>query len=70
VLVIGGVGADSILKCAEAFNLNTNAWSIVGSLTTERMNHTATLLTSTGQVLVAGGAGNSGVATASAELWT
>src|ERR1035437_1411871 len=45
----------------------TNTWSAAGSLTTARQNHTATLLPS-GQVLVAGGYGNSGFL-ASAERY-
>src|SRR5674476_678566 len=45
----------------------TNTWSAAGSLTTARYGHTATLLPS-GQVLVAGGIGSSGLL-ASAELY-
>jgi hypothetical protein len=62
VLVAGGfedsTGAGVFLKSAELFdpsdNAGVGAWSPTGSLTTERAEHTATLLPN-GKVLVAGG---------------
>jgi hypothetical protein len=71
VLVAGGYNGSSgalALASAELYDRATNTWSVAGSLTTARYLHTATLLPS-GQVLVAGGAGNSGPL-ASAELYT
>jgi N-acetylneuraminic acid mutarotase len=76
VLVAGGFGgATSTLQSggaplasAELYNPTTGAWTATGSMTTARMNHTATLLPS-GEVLVAGG--YTGTATtATAELYS
>ncbi|HEX4480786.1 MAG TPA: kelch repeat-containing protein [Rudaea sp.] len=55
------------LATAELYDPAANSWSAAGTLTTARMDHTATLLAS-GKVLVAGGRGNSGVV-ANAELY-
>jgi len=75
VLVAGGFGgATSTLQSggaplasAELYNPTTSTWTATGSMTTARMNHTATLLPS-GKVLVAGG--YTGTATtATAEVY-
>ncbi|HXO66209.1 MAG TPA: kelch repeat-containing protein [Steroidobacteraceae bacterium] len=75
VLVAGGFGgATSTLQSggaplasAELYNPSTGTWTATGSMTTARMNQTATLLP-TGEVLVAGG--YTGTATtATAEVY-
>jgi len=64
VLVVGGItnadagGVD--LASAELFNPNTGTWTLTGTMANARNSHTATLLPN-GKVLVAGGAGTSGV---------
>ena len=59
VLVTGGIKflghfLDRALASAELYDPATGKWTDSGALTTERMNHTATLLPN-GKVLVAGG---------------
>ena len=59
VLVTGGIKflghfLDRALASAELYDPATGKWADTGALTTERMNHTATLLPN-GKVLVAGG---------------
>lgn len=57
VLVVGGVDWDEggpIYDSAELYDPATGIWSVTGSLTTARSDHTATLLAN-GKVLVAGG---------------
>jgi N-acetylneuraminic acid mutarotase len=75
VVVTGGFGGATStlesggapLSSAELYNPTTGKWTATGSMTTPRMNHTATLLPS-GKVLVAGG--YTGTATtASAEVY-
>jgi sugar lactone lactonase YvrE len=64
MLVVGGItnadagGVD--LASAELFNPNTGTWTLTGTMANARNSHTATLLPN-GKVLVAGGAGTSGV---------
>lgn len=72
VLVAGGVcdlqgciGTDT--SSAELFNSATGTFTLTGSMSIDRSSHTATLLTN-GTVLIAGGAGSTGV-TATAELY-
>jgi hypothetical protein len=76
VLVAGGAGTSiypgtnsTPLASAELFNPATGTWSTTGSMTTPRLNQSATLL-NTGQVLVAGGIDTSDIPIASAELFT
>ena len=64
VLVAGGV--LSSLDYAELYDPASGTWSVTGSLTDERLYHTATLLPN-GKVLVAGGMG--GQYFASCELY-
>jgi len=59
VLITGGSGSEpggdeQLQSSAEIFNPKTLAFSLIGSMTLARFNHTATLLSS-GKVLVAGG---------------
>jgi N-acetylneuraminic acid mutarotase len=57
VLVVGGEGSDNNLTplaSAEIFDPATRTWSTAGFMSTNRQNHSATLLSS-GKVLVAGG---------------
>ena len=73
VLVAGGDDvSDNALASAELYDPATKTWSPVGSLSTARAGHTATLLTSgsnSGDVLVAGGADSNDTALAGAELY-
>jgi N-acetylneuraminic acid mutarotase len=71
VLVAGGESYVNnqivALASAELYNPGTGTWTTTGSMHTAREVHTATLLQN-GQVLVAGGGGNTGIL-ASAELY-
>jgi hypothetical protein len=62
VLVVGGCNASSagcsVLGSAERYDPASGEWKPAGTLATARLDHTATLLPS-GQVLVAGGCGES-----------
>src|SRR5262249_10013869 len=72
VLITGGSsffdGSGGDLNCADLYDPLANNWSIVGPLTTTRVNHISTLLDS-GQVLLAGGRAATAVAHGSAELF-
>jgi Bacterial Ig-like domain (group 2)/Kelch motif/Galactose oxidase, central domain len=72
VLVAGGGNADQsspALTSAEIYNPATGAWTVTGSMSTARQDHTATLLPN-GTVLVAGGVYYYGLAPlASAEIY-
>jgi len=57
VLVIGGRDNIIIFKSAELYDPPTNTWSLIGSMSTAREDHTATLMPN-GQVLAAGGNGS------------
>jgi N-acetylneuraminic acid mutarotase len=71
VLAAGGFGGatstlqsgGAALASAEIYDSATGTWSATGSMTTARMKHTATLLSS-GRVLVVGGRGNTTTPTA------
>ncbi len=75
VLVVGGFGGPTstlqsggaALASAEIYNPATGTWALTGSMTTARMNHTASLLPS-GDVLVSGGTTGSAT-TATAEVF-
>jgi N-acetylneuraminic acid mutarotase len=75
VLVTGGseqpeddVEGDALLSSAELYDPATGTWTSVGSLSTGRAWHSATLLPN-GRVLVVGGAGIDIALSASAELY-
>ncbi len=74
VLIAGGVSnslsAPAALMSAERFDPATRTWVSTGSMFSNRVGHTATLLPN-GKVLVAGGLNSAafGVPTASAELY-
>jgi len=73
ILLVGGTqivnfSGRQAENTAEVFNPATNTFTSTGSMTTARFQHTATLL-SNGQVLVAGGDGNTILVNASAELY-
>ena len=54
-LITGGVDeSEKALSSAELFDPKTNSWSLVGSMARARTEH-ATVVTSTGAVLIAGG---------------
>ncbi|MBX7116766.1 MAG: hypothetical protein K1X64_20740 [Myxococcaceae bacterium] len=57
VLIVGGIGADSLsaLATAEVFNPRTQSFTSVGSMAQGRFGHTATKLND-GRVLIVGGA--------------
>ena len=61
VLVAGGAastnGSIFIFSSAELYDPTTETWTATGAMSTNRFEHSATLL-SNGKVLVAGGAGN------------
>lgn len=73
VLVAGGYGGVSpggSLWTAELYNPATGTWSQTGLLTTtSRYDHTASVLPTSGKVLVAGGRGFNGAPLDSAELY-
>jgi hypothetical protein len=69
VLVTGGdTSGGTATSAADVYDTDAVTFTGVGSMTTPRQFHTATLL-KTGQVLVAGGRDNGGSALASAELY-
>jgi IPT/TIG domain/Galactose oxidase, central domain/Kelch motif len=68
VLISGGGQAVAQLSTAETYDPATGMFAATGSLTTARVNHTATLLNS-GKVLVCGGLDSSGNALSSCELY-
>jgi hypothetical protein len=71
VLIAGGsknIGFRSELASAEIYDPNSGAFRTIGSMTTPREGHTATLLRD-GRVLIAGGSPNGIVTTASAEVY-
>ncbi|HEY0092865.1 MAG TPA: kelch repeat-containing protein [Archangium sp.] len=55
VLVTGGSTRDAILASAEVYDPHTSTWTPTASMLTTRGSHTATLLPSSGNVLVTGG---------------
>jgi len=67
VAVVACAVAGVLLLAPPALSV-PNTWTATGSLTTARLQHTATLLPG-GKVLVAGGAGSNNDALASAELF-
>jgi hypothetical protein len=65
VLIAGGFqllpdGSGSVLDTAELYNPATGSFSLTGTMTSTRENHTATLLPD-GRVLITGGFSNDGV---------
>ncbi|HEU5397226.1 MAG TPA: kelch repeat-containing protein, partial [Verrucomicrobiae bacterium] len=72
VLVAGGYTngnpSSGYLAGAELYDPNTGTWTVTGSMSTNRIGHTATLLPN-GKVLVAGGAPDGTHALATAELY-
>jgi hypothetical protein len=54
-MVIGGVNAGSEVMPIEVYNSSTGNWTSTDSLSTGRDTFTATLIPSTGKVLVVGG---------------
>ncbi|MEO7064614.1 MAG: kelch repeat-containing protein, partial [Dokdonella sp.] len=68
VLVAGGVDLNNVIASAERYDPASNTWTAAGSLTTTRVNATATLLPS-GQVLVVGGQDNNNNRLATAERY-
>ena len=69
MLVAGGEGSDGgVLASSELYDPATDTWSATGSMTTARVDHTATRL-KRGNVLVAGGLDASFFLTASAETY-
>jgi N-acetylneuraminic acid mutarotase len=63
-----GTAPSRVLGTAELFDPITVTWAVVGSLSTARDQHTATLLNN-GRVLVAGGLDAAGTALASTEIY-
>ena len=61
-------GGGDVIPYTELYNPTTGIWITIGSLTTGRQEHTATLLPN-GQVLVTGGSTYSGSPLSSAELF-
>lgn len=74
VLIAGGWAAESAggtgsaVPSAELYDPATGTFSRTGNMTTNRLDHTATLLAD-GKVLIAGGAASGNTALASAELY-
>ena len=69
VLIAGGDDGSSALATAEIYDPITATFSLTGSMTAARENHTATMLNG-GTVLITGGStGSSGDALSSAEIY-
>ena len=70
VLVTGGTpdGEDTSLADVETYHTASGTWTQAAPMNSPRYGHTATLLAN-GQVLVAGGVDNSGLAVATAEVY-
>jgi N-acetylneuraminic acid mutarotase len=72
VLVVGGqstLTSDTVLSSAEVYTPGTGAWRAAGTMTRERVNHTATLLPN-GTVLVVGGEDSSGADSNEIEIYS
>jgi hypothetical protein len=73
VLVTGGntveFGEQVAAGSAELYDPDTNTFALTALMTARRLDHTATMLLQSGQVLVAGGADGLGNTTSSAELF-
>jgi hypothetical protein len=60
VLVVGGYNGSAFLSATETFDPSTGTFTAAGSLLVERAFHTATRLTTSGAVLISGGARGTG----------
>jgi hypothetical protein len=72
VLIAGGLqnnSGETVVSTAERYIPSTGQFAAVGSMTTARFGHSATLLND-GTVLIAGGAGQSGAPLSSAEVYS
>ena len=68
VLVTGGFDATGVAQTTETFSNSTNKFVLGSSMTDSRQGHTATFLTGTSQVLIAGGKDASGTVLNTAEV--
>jgi hypothetical protein len=69
VLLIGGYDGISYSSSCELYNPSTNNFTLAANMSFARDYHTASLVTSSGQVMVCGGSGSSGTLK-SCELYT
>ena len=72
VLVAGGFGGtpNAFLSSAELYDPVSNTWTpATGAMLTARRDHTATALTTVGEVLVTGGTNSNGTSLATVELY-
>ena len=68
VLVVGGQNSVRLSSC-ELYNSVTNSFESVSDMSTDRADHTSTLLSHTGHVLTCGGQNENGVVLSSCELY-
>jgi N-acetylneuraminic acid mutarotase len=69
VLAFGGTLSGAPTAVAQLYSAATNTWSAVGSMTQARSGAVGAYLLPSGDVLVVGGADESGVPLATAEIY-
>jgi N-acetylneuraminic acid mutarotase len=69
VLAFGGTLSGAPTAIAQLYSAATNTWSAVGSMTQARSGAVGAYLLASGDVLVVGGADESGVPLATAEIY-
>ena len=68
ILIVGGQNTVRLSSC-ELYDPVMNTFKSVNNMSTDRADHTSTLLSHTGQLLVCGGQNNNGMVLSSCELY-
>ena len=68
VLIVGGENIPRLSSC-ELYSPITGSFTTVANMSTARADHTSTLLSNTGQVLVCGGENSQGIVLQSCEIY-